>query len=128
MEEVPSEYYWSSYGFNGVARENSNITPHPLYLALGATQEERCFYYRELFRHNIEDKLLHDIRHSVNQDLVLGRDDFKDKVEIMLNRTVRNGRPGRLCVKEIEEIYYVYALSLALRSIFPHKSKTVTAS
>ena len=107
MVEVPSEYRWSSYGFNAAGIEDENISPHPLYLELGLTQEERCFAYRELFRHKMDDKLLHDIRESVNQDLVLGRDDFKDKIEIMINRTVRKGIAGRPCVKE-EEGKYVY--------------------
>ena len=105
MVEVPSEYRWSSYGFNAAGLEDKNITPHPLYLELGLTEEERCFSYRELFRHKMNDKLLHDIRESVNQDLVLGRDDFKGKIEMMLNRTVRKGTPGRPCVKEEEGIY-----------------------
>ena len=51
---------------------------------------------------------IHDIRESVNQDLVLGREDFKDKVEMMSQRKVRKGTPGRPCVNEEEGIYYVY--------------------
>ena len=106
MVEVPSEYRWSSYGYNAVNMDNKNITPHPLYLELGVTEKERCFVYRELFRDKIDNELLHDIRNSVNQDLVLGRDDFKDKIEGMINRTVRKGMPGRPCVKEAGSIYY----------------------
>jgi putative transposase len=108
MVEVPSEYRWSSYGFNGTAAEDKNVSPHPLYIGLGETKEERCFAYRELFRHKMDNTLLHDIRESVNQDLVLGRDDFKDKVDMMLKRSVRKGIAGRPCVKEEEGIYYVY--------------------
>ena len=108
MVEVPSEYHWSSYGFNGAGIENENFTPHPLYLELGSMVKDRCFSYRELFAHKIDEKLLHKIRESVNQDLVLGRDDFKDKIEIMLERAVRKRTPGRPCVKETEGFYYVY--------------------
>jgi len=55
-----------------------------LYTSLGSNNEERCFTYRELFRNKIDDNLLHKIRESVNQDLVLGKDDFKDTIEIVL--------------------------------------------
>lgn len=106
--EVPSEYRWSSYGFNVAAVANKNITPHPLYLELGATDDERCFVYRELFRNKLDEKLLHDIRVNVNQDLVLGRDDFKDKIEKILNPALRKASPGRPCVKENSVVYYVY--------------------
>lgn len=112
MVEAPGEYRWSSYGFNALAIVNKNITPHPLYLELGKQgangDEERCFAYRELFRHKLDENLLHDIRVSVNEDLVLGRDDFKNKIEKMLNRAARKGSPGRPCVKENEGTYYVY--------------------
>jgi len=108
MVDVPSEYRWSSYHFNAANIKNKNITPHPLYLALGKEESVRCFAYRELFRHKMDNTLIHEIRESVNQDLVLGRDDFKDRIEDMINRTVRKGVPGRPCVKEDEAFYYVY--------------------
>lgn len=73
----------------------------------GATDAERCLAYRELFRYRLDDNLLQDIRETVNHDLVLGREGFKDKVESMLQRKVRKGNPGRPCVKE-EGICYVY--------------------
>ncbi|MDY6867056.1 MAG: transposase [Chloroflexota bacterium] len=107
MAAAPGDYRWSSYGYNGEGRENRRITPHSLYRQLGTTDAERCFAYRELFRHRMDDKLLYEIRETVNQGLVLGREDFKDKIESMLQRKVRKGKPGRPCVKE-EGVYYVY--------------------
>lgn len=47
MVSLPSEYRWSSYGFNAAIKEDENVIAHPLYLALGASEEERCFAYRE---------------------------------------------------------------------------------
>jgi len=108
MVSLPSEYRWSSYSCNGAGNDNENIRPHPLYLALGSNEVERCFSYRELFRNKIDNELLHDIRESVNQDLVLGRDDFKDKIEAALERSVRRGVPGRPCVKEGVGDYVIY--------------------
>lgn len=60
------------------------------------------------FRNTIDNKLLHDIRESVNQDLVLGRDDFKDKIEAVLKRVVRKGILGRPGIKECTGIYDLY--------------------
>lgn len=108
MTEMPDQYHWSSYATNAGGKPDNRLTPHPLYLALGNTQEERCYAYRELFRNKVENKLLHEIREATNQELVLGREDFKDRIENMLQRKVRKGMPGRPCVKEEKGVYYVY--------------------
>ena len=79
-----------------------------MYLALGVNEKERCYAYQELFRHKMDNALLHEIRDSVNQDFVLGRDDFKDKIEQVLLRKVRKGIAGRPCMREDEELYLVY--------------------
>ena len=49
-------------------------------LTLGKDNEERSYAYRELFRHHIDNEQIHEIREALNQELVLGRDDFKDKI------------------------------------------------
>jgi len=46
MIDVPSEYCWSSYSFNAMSIVNELLIPHPLYLELGSTSEERCYAYR----------------------------------------------------------------------------------
>lgn len=48
------------------------------------------------------------IREALNQELVLGRDDFKDKIEQMTKRQTRPGQMGRPRVEEERAIYYVY--------------------
>ena len=43
--------------------------------------------YRELFRHHMDNDTLHEIRESLNYELVLGRSYFKDKIkEITQNK------------------------------------------
>lgn len=39
--------------------------------------------YRELFRHHLHDTQVHAIRDALSQELVLGREGFKDRVEQM---------------------------------------------
>ena len=64
--------------------------------------------YRELFNQHLEKAEVHAIRTALNQELVLGREDFKDKIETMLKRQVRPGIPGRPRIEDLSAIYYVY--------------------
>jgi putative transposase len=50
MVDEPSDYSWSSYAINALGVESELQTPHPEYLALGTTKEERLRNYRELFK------------------------------------------------------------------------------
>lgn len=102
----PGEYRWSSYACNSQGLPDILITPHPLYLALAADSPARQHAYRELFRHHMEENTLHDIRDALNQELVLGRDDFKDKIEQTLKRQARRGKDGRPRVEEVPGFYY----------------------
>ena len=107
MVEHPGEYRWSSYAKNAQGNENELIAYHPVYDSLGKDNDERNYAYRELFRQHIENEQIHEIREALNQELVLGRDDFKDKIELMLNRQTRTGTKGRPRIEEPTGIYYV---------------------
>ena len=107
MVASPGEYRWSSYAKNGQGIDNRLIEAHPLYRSLGNTDSQRQHVYRELFRHHPDDTQVHAIRDALTQELVLGRDDFKDRVEQMLKRQTRPGRPGRPRIEESATIYYV---------------------
>jgi hypothetical protein len=61
-----------------------------------------------LFSGSLNNKELHDIREALNQELVLGREDFKDKIELMTQRQARPGKPGRPGVEEGGVVYYVF--------------------
>lgn len=100
----PGEYRWSSYAHNAYGKTSILITPHSLYLSLGNKDDERTHVYSELFRHHLGDQALRVIRKALNQELVLGRDDFKDKIETMTSRQTRTGKPGRPCVKDEEGV------------------------
>ena len=90
---------------------NPLLTPHPVYEDLGADAGSREHAYRELFRHHLDNELLHAIRGALNQELVLGREDFKDRIEQMIARQTRPARIGRPRTAEAEEPmveYYVF--------------------
>lgn len=95
MVSHPGEYRWSSYAANAQGRPNALLDPHALYLTLGAETAERQYAYRELFRRDKDDGQVHEIRKMLNQELVLGREDFKDKISLMTRRQVRRGKDGR---------------------------------
>lgn len=105
MVSHPGEYGWSSYGANANGKPNNMLTHHPLYLALGDDAAIREHAYRELFRSSLDKDDLHAVRAAVNQELVLGREDFKDKIEAMLQRQARPGVPGRPRVEEEQGVY-----------------------
>lgn len=107
MVNHPGEYRWSSYAANAQGRTDTLLSYHPLYIALGLTVNDRQQAYRELFRHHMDNDLLHEIRQALNHELVLGRTYFKDKIEAMTQRQTRLGLPGRPRVEEEAGVYYI---------------------
>lgn len=101
MVTVPSDYLWSSYHANAFGKKDKNVIAHDEYLKLGETWIERNEAYREFFQYHIDDEMVHVIRDTINQELVVGSDRFKDKIEKTLQRSTRRKQAGRLCAKEI---------------------------
>ncbi len=107
MVEHPGEYRWSSYAHNATGLVDPVVRHHPLYTALAYDAPRRQHAYRELFRLHIDDFEIHASREALNQELVLGRQDFKDKIQRMTTRQSRPGQPGRPRVEEAEATYCV---------------------
>jgi len=107
MVDSPGDYRWSSYLRNAQGKYDKVIKDHPVYQSLGITESDQRRAYRELFRHHLDDAQVHAVRDALSQELVLGRDDFKDKIGQMLKRQTRPGKPGRPCIEEPASIYYV---------------------
>jgi len=107
MVNHPGEYKWSSYSVNASGKVDSFLSPHPLYLSLAETVERRQFFYRELFQGYIESAVIHEIRDALNQELVLGGENFKIRIEEMTKRQTRPKPMGRPCVEEELQTYYV---------------------
>ncbi len=103
MVDEPSDYSWSSYAINALGVESELQTPHPEYLALGATEEERQRNYRELFKVHVSVELLKDIRNSINKGLALGDERFALEIEALTKRRVAARKPGRPRALEQDE-------------------------
>lgn len=108
MVAVPEEYKWSSYQYNGGGSKNGCITEHPVFTGLGKTRKERCHAYRSIFPGYLDYTQLHEIRKTLNQELVLGNHYFKERIETMTKRQVFPGKPGRPRVEEAGGNYFVY--------------------
>ena len=68
---------------------------HPLYLGLGAKEEDRRATYRALFRAHLDDEALTVIRKATQCGLPLGNDRFREQVAAVLGRRVEMGKRGR---------------------------------
>jgi len=99
MVEAPDVYRWSSYRWHAWGEKNVLISDHPLYEALGATSDERQRAYRELFRYQIPEVDVHEIRTSLQCNFPLGNNRFRQEVETMLGRCIGQAGRGRPLAK-----------------------------
>ncbi|OQK18117.1 transposase [Methyloprofundus sedimenti] len=95
MVEDPSEYVWSSYQVNALAKKSDLCTPHPEYLRLGSTKSERMENYRALFAYHVDGDLLGEIRLGLNKGMAIGHDRFKEEIEKLTGRRLKPQKVGR---------------------------------
>ena len=62
------------------------LTPHALYLALGADAQARQSAYRELFRYERDPDLVDEIRKATNGNFALGDTRFGEQIAQTLGR------------------------------------------
>lgn len=65
MVSTPSDYRWSSFGILGLGQPSDWLVPHPVYIALGSTAEERQCAYRALCCDALPDADLIRQRHAL---------------------------------------------------------------
>lgn len=95
MVEHPAEYKWSSYRVNAHGESSNLIIPHLIYESLGLDDQTRQSVYRELFRYQLEPKLVDEIRQATNGNYVLGDTKFIQQIAEALDRRVLRGKAGR---------------------------------
>ncbi len=92
MVDDPAHYRWSSYRANGLGQADTRLTPHPLYLAIGAGGAARQAAYRRLFRAALDSEAIDDIRLALNQGQPLGSSRFYARIEKLTGER-REARP-----------------------------------
>lgn len=101
MVALPEEYRWSGvHAHLGKARDPL-VTPHPAYLALGATAEGRAIASGKWLRRGIEEAELATIRNYIAQERALGNPRFQNMVEKALGRPVECRKRGRSWPKTV---------------------------
>ena len=68
----PRDYVWSSYRANAEGEGSQIVTPHPLYLSLGADVQARSARYRDFFHRELSQEDLGRIRNATNSGKPLG--------------------------------------------------------
>jgi putative transposase len=99
MVNDPAHYRWSSYRANGLGQGDPLITLHSVYSSLGADEAAKLIAYRALFRHELDDEAIADIRLALNQGQPFGNGRFLDTIERMTGqrREVKpRGRPRKI--------------------------------
>ncbi len=95
MVKSPYEYRWSSYRTNGSGRNSELIVPHKRYLALGKDDRSCRSAYRALFRNDLDENMLDEIRSAWQTGTPLGNDNFKKQIERTLRTKVGYAKRGR---------------------------------
>jgi putative transposase len=67
-----------SYRGNAVGEHNALLSPHSLYLGLGASAKDRQATYRDLFASQLDSQTLRDVRSCVQTGTPLGNDRFME--------------------------------------------------
>ena len=96
MVTTPADYRGSSHARNAHDGHEPRITPHPLYLGLGANDTERQRTYRELFKAELRSNELDELRAHTLQQKAWSSDRFRQQIEVLAQRSagVRpRGRP-----------------------------------
>lgn len=99
MVNDPAQYRWSSYRHNGLGQADGRIAPHSLYLSLGKEKAVRLDEYRGLFRSELDDAALADIRLALVQGQPLGSGRFSEIMCAAAGLRCAQRKPGRPMVK-----------------------------
>ncbi len=73
MVMKPQGYRWSSYHTNGLGKASALLTPHDEYRRLGKADADRREAYRALFRAQVDEALVEEIRSATNGNFALAR-------------------------------------------------------
>jgi putative transposase len=105
MVNDPAHYRWSSYRSNALGNTEHRLAPHPVYLELARNPNDRLTIYRQLFRSELNDDALGDLRLALDQNQPLGSNRFHEQITRQLGKSTQarpRGRP-RKAAKESDQ-------------------------
>ena len=68
---APDKYRWSSYLHHGLGIEDTVLADHSLYLALGASAEQRQQLWRQICGHQIRQNELDRLRNALKRGILI---------------------------------------------------------
>ena len=95
MVNDPADYVWSSYQINALGKTSQLCIPHQIYLSISQNPQTRQSSYRALFQHQLDEKIISDIRQATNKGMVIGSDTFKDQIEKLTGKSMHPKKIGR---------------------------------
>jgi putative transposase len=95
MVAVPADYRWSSHRANACGNHDPVVTPHPLFLALAPSAEERRDVYRRSFGLLLPEETVKAIRDATQFEWALGDASFRTRVEASTGRRTDRLPMGR---------------------------------
>jgi len=103
----PKEYDWSSFIINTGQKTSELQTPHPVFLSLAKSEQQRYLVYQKLFDEPLCREQIEAIRFATNRGVVAGSERFKDEIESIVGESVRPNPVGRpKCVEEEFAFYF----------------------
>lgn len=94
----PQSYPWSFWHANVGKRQSSLVTPHPEYVALGATDVEYQGNHRAWVLQDEQESMTTQLRNATQQNAAFGSPRFAYQIEQMRGRDVTvkpRGRPKK---------------------------------
>lgn len=88
-------YRWSSHRATALGNPDPLLTPHALYLGLGADEAARAASYRALFTEALSDDMLKTIRDATNRGWGLGDEAFQERISAAGGRRAKPLSKGR---------------------------------
>lgn len=95
MVENAEHHHWSSVHANLARCEDSLVTPHPCFIAMGNTPLVRAQAYQAWLKQGVSDDELIALRQHLQQERAFGSKRFQAMAEKTLGRPVSLRRPGR---------------------------------
>jgi putative transposase len=95
MVADPADYRWSSHRYNAHGWPDPLLTPHPDYLALGHSPEERRRAYRQWTMATVDPDEIAAIRQHLQRQHAYGAEGFREKIEAALGRSAGPQKIGR---------------------------------
>lgn len=95
MVAAPADYRWSSHRANACGDNDPVVTPHPSFLALAPSAEERRDVYRRSFGLPLPEDTVKAIRDATQFEWALGSTAFGQHVEAWTGRRAKRLPMGR---------------------------------